>query len=1133
MNLTNDTLELSASDLSNHIACNHLSFLNLSMAKREIAAPEYRDPMLALLQERGQEFEDAYLNSLREQGKQVDIVSSEGGDETAFEHTVAAMRAGKDVIYQGTLRSGRWLGRADFLERVERPSTLGAWSYEVVDSKLAKETRAGTLLQLCLYAELVAEIQGVMPEYVHVITPEDGFKRLSYRVDDYLAYYRLVKRNLERFVGSESMSATYPVPVLHCDICRWWQSCTGRRRADDHLSLVAGLANTHAKQINGWQVNTLAGFAQMQLPLPKPAKGAKETYARLREQARVQLEAREKEEMVYECLPLETGRGLARLPEPSQGDVFFDFEGDPFAGTSGMEYLFGFVFEYAPEQYHSYWAFSPEQEKAAFESFMDLMMENWERNPDFHIYHFTGYETGALKRLAGKYGTREEEVDRLLRGQRFVDLHSITRQALRAGVETYSLKELEQFHGFIRQLELREASSQLRLLEGLLERNNVAAIADETKQAVEQYNKEDCLSTRELRVWLEHLRSEQIRSGSDIPRPALGEGMPSEGLTEYQEKIKPVFDALIAGFPADRAERTEEQQARWLLAHMLDWYRREKKTLWWEYFRLTAMPDEELLEEKSALSGLQFTGQRVPEKRSVIDTYVFPVQDGDLKPGDSLFSGDGERLGEVMAIDLGLSSISIKKGPSKADLHPTSIFKDAMINQSTKEAAVFRMAEWVATHGIDAEGDYQAGRDLLLNHLPRTAAPFISDKHPQEKAVEWVLALDNGVLPIQGPPGAGKSHTAANMIISLIQSGKKVGITALSHKVIVGLMQKVLKFASDRGIRLHCIKAGAAGVDDSQSDIIVYKDNGTGAKGAAAPGVQLVGGTPFLWSREDMTASVDVLFVDEAGQLSLIDTVAVSQAAKSLVLLGDPQQLKQPQQGSHPEGTEVSALEHILQGMQTITPDKGIFLDETWRLHPSICAFVSELFYENKLHSRPELAQQSISGNTRFNGSGLWFEGVAHVGNQNSAVEEVEHVAEIIQELAKGDVIYTDTEGKQHTVGIDHIKVIAPYNAQVALLKNKLPDRLQVGTVDKFQGQEAPIVILSLATSSPEDAPRGMEFLYSLNRLNVAVSRAKAIFILVGNPSLFEPDCRSVQQMKLANAFCRYLEMTNSVNFDS
>src|SRR5690606_4855671 len=213
---------------------------------------------------------------------------------------------------------------------------------------------------------------------------------------------------------------------------------------------------------------------------------------------------------------------------------------------------------------------------------------------------------------------------------------------------------------------------------------------------------------------------------------------------------------------------------------------------------------------------------------------------------------------------------------------------------------------------IDAEGDYRAGRDLLLNYLPRTASPFLCDKHPQERAVAWASVLDNGVLPIQGPPGAGKSHTAANMIISLIQSGKKVGITALSHKVIVGLMQKVIEFTSERDIQLNCIKAGAAGLDDAQANIKVYKDNGAGAKAAVDPDVQLIGGTTFFWSREELATSVDVLFVDEAGQLSLIDTVAVSQAARNLVLLGDPQQLQQPQQGSHPEGTEVSALEHIL-----------------------------------------------------------------------------------------------------------------------------------------------------------------------------------------------------------------------------
>src|SRR5690606_9295183 len=278
-------------------------------------------------------------------------------------------------------------------------------------------------------------------------------------------------------------------------------------------------------------------------------------------------------------------------------------------------------------------------------------------------------------------------------------------QALRAGVATYSLKELEQFHGFIRQLDLREASSQLRLLEGLLERNNVDAITDETKQAVEQYNMEDCLSTRELRIWLEQLRSEQIQQGFDIPRPALEEGAPSDGVTEHQEKIKPVFDALMAEIPVGVGERTDEQQAKWLLAHMLDWYRREKKAHWWEFFRLKEMPEEELLEEKSALSGLHFTGVRVLDKRSVVDTYAFSDQDCDLRAKDEVVTGDGDRLGEVISIDTISRLVTIKKGPSKADTHPTAIFRHLLINDKVKEDAIFRIAEWAATHGIDAEGD--------------------------------------------------------------------------------------------------------------------------------------------------------------------------------------------------------------------------------------------------------------------------------------------------------------------------------------------------------------------------------------------------------------------------------------------
>jgi superfamily I DNA and/or RNA helicase len=290
---------------------------------------------------------------------------------------------------------------------------------------------------------------------------------------------------------------------------------------------------------------------------------------------------------------------------------------------------------------------------------------------------------------------------------------------------------------------------------------------------------------------------------------------------------------------------------------------------------------------------------------------------------------------------------------------------------------------------------------------------------------------------------------------------------------------------------------------------------------------QVAAGTVWLWAREEFFESVDVLFVDEAGQLTLPDVLAVSPAAESLVLLGDPQQLGQPLQGSHPEGTDVSALEHLLDGRKTIRSEQGLFLDHTWRLHPEICAFTSELFYEGRLSSRPNLDRQVLDGPTPFAGAGLWFVPVAHEGNQSSSPEEVERVVELVAGLIAGGVHWTDRANDRRPLTVSDLLVIAPYNAQVAALKACLPE-VRIGTVDKFQGQEAPVVICSLTTSSFEEAPRGMEFLYSPNRLNVAVSRAKAACIVVGSPALFEPECRSPAQMRLANAFCRYLEMAQT-----
>src|SRR5262249_26950873 len=358
--------------------------------------------------------------------------------------------------------------------------------------------------------------------------------------------------------------------------------------------------------------------------------------------------------------------------------------------------------------------------------------------------------------------------------------------------------------------------------------------------------------------------------------------------------------------------------------------------------------------------------------------------------------------------------------------------------------------------------------------------------------------------------------------LELVRRGKKVGVTANSHKVIRNLIDAVIEAADELGIDLHCCQK-ADEVQDPQHRLSFARSNDD-LFGALRGGASVGGGTAWLWSRPDAFETVDVLFVDEAAQMSLANVLAVSQAARTVVLIGDPQQLDQPMQGSHPEGTDLSALDHILGGERTISADRGLFLEETWRLHPAICAYTSELFYDGKLSSRGALEQQVIKGAGPVNGSGLYYVPVAHNGNQNCSPEEAQAVAHLVRGILAGNTTWVDREGQEKRITLDEIIIITPYNAQVFEIQQCLPGA-RVGTVDKFQGQEAPIAIYSMATSSHADAPRGMEFLYSLNRLNVATSRAKCVSILVSSPQIFEAECRTPRQVQLANAFCRYLEV--------
>jgi uncharacterized protein len=1126
-------IELSASDLVGHLNCRYLTSADLAVARGQRRAPAYWDPGLQVLRERGAAHERQYVEHLKATGHRIVHIGGVGIADDPLGQTVAAMCSGADVIVQAALSHAGWVGRADVLRRVSGaagPSRFGSWHYEVIDTKLARETKGGTVLQLCLYSDLLARLQGVEPEFMYVVAPWRGFEPEQFRIREYSAYYRLVRASLETTVGAPVVDGLYPDPKPHCEICRWRRPCDTRRRADDHISLVAGISALQMDELRGHGVCTGAGLATVSLPLPwKPHRGAASSYVRVREQARVQMEGRAQGRPVHELLDLEPGYGLARLPQPSPGDIFFDLEGDPFVGDGGLEYLFGYLLADSTGQTEHVceWVLSRDQERRTFERFIDFVMARWRQHPEFHVYHFAAYEPAALKRLMGRYATREEELDRMLRASLFVDLYSVTRRALRASVESYSIKHLEALYGFTRSIDLPAANRALAAVQACLELSDPKSITEEHRSIVQGYNRDDCASTHALRDWLELLRARQIQAGLTIERPQPGLGDASPRVDAWQQLVERVLARLTAEVPAEPKDRSPDQQAQWLLAGLLDWHRREEKAVWWEYFRLRDMTADELIDERSAISGLTFI-EELDGSKAPVHRYRFPAQDTDLRGGEALRSLGGEKFGHVCSVSSAERFVDIKKRQDCADVHPVAVFAHDVVSTEVLARSLLRLGEQVAETGMVADGAYVAARDLLLRQPPRVGGEPVrrAGETALEAALRLAPKLRGGVLPVQGPPGSGKTFTGARLICKLVSDGARIGIAATSHKVIRHLLEKVVAAAGEAGVTVSCIEKVSD--PDKTCPEIVLTDSNAELFAALGSSCQVAAGTAWLWARPEARGAVDVLFVDEAAQMSLANVLAMSQAADSLVLLGDPQQLDQPTQGSHPDGAGVSALDHVLGGRKTIETERGLFLDETWRLHPTICSFTSEVFYEGRLRSRPGLEEQRISSGGPLAGSGLRYLPVSHRGNQSSSPEEADRVQQLVRTLLERPSWWRDRNGEERPIGLDDILIIAPYNAQVFELQRRMP-QARIGTVDKFQGQEAPVVIYTMATSTTADAPHGMEFLYSLNRFNVATSRARCLCTLVGTEALFEPECRTPRQMQLANAFCRYREMAEVI----
>lgn len=1147
MQLSEDKLILSATDLSDFLACDHLSLLSRLAALGGPEPPRFDDPGLEVLWELGRVHEEAYLADLEAQGLSVvEIPQRATETETAgadgwhagAEATREAMRQGVDVVYQGVLFDGRWLGKPDFLRRVDHPSALGDFSYEVVDTKLAREAKAGAVLQIAVYSDLLADVQGRAPEKMYLALGGPDNRVEAFYFADFAAYLRFVRDRFQRALEDASDEPPYaPDPCDHCAICAWQTRCDKERRDVDHLSLVAGISRKQTKALEEREVFTLEALAGLTLPVE--LEGVSRPAAeRIREQARIQVEGRRAGEPRYELLePVVPEEGLAALPAPSPGDVFFDIEGDPHFEDFGLEYLLGWIDQDEKcQEYRALWALDRQTEKRQFEAFIDHVTERLDQFPDLHVYHYAPYEPTALKRLAGRHGTREDALDRLLRGGVFVDLYRVVRQGLRASVESYSIKKMEPFYGFERDVDLRRASSALAHFEAWLALGRSGKEAPGLLEEIEGYNRDDCLSTLKLRDWLERLRDElQQRIGHQVPRPEPRDPEPSEEASEAQQLVAELAEALTRDVPADPSKATARQRARWLLAQLLDWHRREKKSTWWQYFAWLELTHEELIEDRSTLGGLAYEGIVDEIKRSYVHRYRFPRQEHDLKLRDTPRDPEtGSSAGEVVAVDDLAGTIDLKRGKTSGVPHPRALIPLDDVADKTLRESILRTAECTLEHGLEEASPHRAVADLLLREPPRVGqepgTPLVRDgEDVLGTAKRLVAALDRSVLPIQGPPGAGKTYTGARLILDRLQAGKRVGVTATSHRVISNLLDEVCRAAVEEGVTVRGIQKPREGEGCDSDAIAITTSNEEVRKALASGRVGLAAGTAWLWSRKEMAGSVDVLFVDEAGQFSLANAVAVAPAAESLVLLGDPRQLEQPTRGVHPPGADVSVLDHLLAGEPTVSPERGIFLPETWRLHPRLAEFTSEVFYRSRLRSRSGLERQVLTGDGPVGGAGLRFLPVEHEGNQSESSEEVEAVARLVEEVLSASLEWTHRSDGTGPLGAQDILVVAPYNAQVNALREALPGDVRVGTVDKFQGQEGAVVLYSLTTSSPEDAPRGMSFLYNPNRLNVATSRARCLAVLVGSPRLFAPECRSPLQMRLANAFCRLAELAEEV----
>ncbi len=1118
----------SPSDLTLYMDSPFASWMeHMAIIKPELlSSADAANEMLILLQKKGALHEKEVLESFL--AKKLNVVQILQNLE-AEQDTYAAMQSGADIIYQAALTLSQFKGYADFLIKVKGKSRFGDYYYEVWDTKLSKTLKPYVVIQLCCYTEMLEHLQDKRPDYIVAALGNGEKKRL--RTNDYFYYYQNLK---SRFLQAhQNFSEHRHVnPADSSKWGRWTKYSENILKEVDHLSQIATITKSQIKKLNKAGVNTMQAIIDMDYNSVKGINA--NVLIRLKAQAKIQKDSDGRDVPLYQILSHEAHKkiGLSLLPQSSLLDIYFDIEGFPLEG-GGLEYLWGVTYfdKSRARQFKDFWAHNKEEEKTAFKAFIEFAYERWLQDSTMHIYHYANYEIAACRKLMGRYGVCEQEVDQLLCNEVFVDLYKIVKGGVLLGEPQYSIKNVEHLYRSKRSTNVGSGGDSVVVYQAW--RDNKDGDTWKTSKilnAIREYNIDDCNSTQELVDWL---RLRQKEHG--IVYFGKTEGIEAEAQDEITERIK-LKDALL-----QKATQLKDQgdirnaEVYSLFAWVLEFHRREKKPMYWRFFDRMGLSDEELIDDVDCLARCKRTNKtpykQTSRARNLIYEYAFDSNQefkGICKKYIILGKerDDGKNINvnvikEDSHFDKGLIALQMSQELDEIiTLIPDENISVKPIPEAiTKQAASFLRGDLVNTAIVD----------FLMRNVPRISGhqsgkPIVLSHDPSFRLLEIVKAvryLDNSYLTVQGAPGSGKTYTGKHVIAELLKLGKKIAISSNSHKAINHLLINTVKYCKQKGITGYfaCTKDTDETLTELGVDIYKNENIATHLQPSC-----VIGTTAWGFARSDLENTFDYLFIDEAGQVSIANLIAMSCATKNIILMGDQMQLGQPSQGSHPVDSGLSILDYLLHTTPTIPESMGVFLGTTYRMHSAVNRFISDATYESKLESALGNDIQRIKVPDKYQGilnkeAGIITVPIFHEGNTQSSEQEVDKISVLAHQLIGR--IFTAKNRVERFIDWNDILFVAPYNQQVNKLKSVLGDQANVGSVDKFQGQEAPIVFLSMCSSNANESARGMEFLFSKNRITVAISRAQCMVIVVYSPTLLENPTSNLKQLEITNLFCK------------